>query len=103
MKNTKLAVNSTDIVDQLHRRSKALYKYARIAFEKGDHDLNIFMYKHSIQLRLKALLLRLPGFTQRMHNVRELLSILSKTLKDLDREELKLLRNTKLINISKLT
>ncbi|RLE86639.1 MAG: hypothetical protein DRN04_19190 [Thermoprotei archaeon] len=78
-------MGSIDIVDQLRRRSRVFYEYARIAFEKGDYDLSIFMYEQSIQLRLKALLLRLLGFMLRGRSVRELLGVLSKTLKELGR------------------
>jgi len=81
-------MGSMDIVDQIRKRSRVFYEYARIAFERGDYDLSIFMYEQSIQLRLKALLLRLLGFTPRGHNVRELLGILSKTLRELGREDL---------------
>jgi len=81
-------MNSIDVVNQLRKRSKTFYEYARIAFEKGDYDLSIFMYEQSIQLCLKALLLRILGFMPRRHNIRELLGILSKTLKELGRGDL---------------
>jgi len=83
-----LAMGSMDVVDQLRRRSKTFYEYARVAFERGDYDLSVFMYEQSVQLRLKALLSRLLGFMPRGHGVRELLGILSKTLKELGRGDL---------------
>ena len=47
----------------LVKRSKSFYNYALEALSRGDFDLALFLLKQAAQLRVKALLLRLLGFT----------------------------------------
>jgi HEPN domain-containing protein len=75
-------------VELLQRRSRAFYDYASTALERGDYDVVVFMCEQAAQLRLKALLLRILGFTPRSHRVRELLGMLSKSLESINKAEL---------------
>jgi len=72
----------------LIKRSKIFYVYALMAFERGDYDMTLFMCEQSVQLRIKAVLLRLLGYIPKGHRVRELLMMLSKTLESLGREDI---------------
>ena len=47
----------------LVKRSKSFYNYALEALSRGDFDLALFLLEQAAQLRVKALLLRLLGFT----------------------------------------
>jgi HEPN domain-containing protein len=75
-------------VEILVKRSKSFYNYALEALSRGDFDLALFLLEQAAQLRVKALLLRLLGFTPRGHRIRELLGALAKYLESLNREEL---------------
>lgn len=81
-------MSSVDYVELLRRRSAAFYRQALKAFEGGDYDVAIFLCEQAAQIRLKALLLRLLGFTPRGHGLREMLGLLSKVLEKLGKAEL---------------
>lgn len=81
-------MSSMDYVELLRRRSEAFYRQSRKAFEGGDYDVAVFLCEQAAQIRLKALLLRLLGFTPRGHGIREMLGLLSKVLEKLGRAEL---------------
>ncbi len=81
-------MSSMDYFELLRKRSTAFYRQARKAFEGGDYDVAVFLCEQAAQIRLKALLLRLLGFTPRGHGIREILGLLSRVLEKLDKAEL---------------
>ncbi|MDT7876988.1 MAG: HEPN domain-containing protein [Candidatus Caldarchaeales archaeon] len=61
----------------LMRRSECFYVTALLQAERGMYDLAVFSLEQSLQLFLKAALLREGVEFQRTHGVRRLLSILA--------------------------
>jgi HEPN domain-containing protein len=66
-------MSSMSLIEVMQKRSRKFYEYALRALERGDYDMVMFMYEQAAQLRLKALLLRILGFTPRSHQLREFL------------------------------
>lgn len=81
-------MNSIDYIEILRRRSLLFRDYASEASQRGHYDLSVFYAEQALQLRLKSLLLRLLGYVPRIRSVRELLGLLSRTLRELKKEEL---------------
>jgi len=66
------------IIDKLKEKSKRLYENAKLLEQKKDYTFAIFMLEHSLQLFLKAKLMEVYGNFPKIHDIRELLKILSK-------------------------
>ena len=77
--------SSTGYVELLRRRSEAFCRQALKAFEGGYYGVAVFLCEQAAQIRLKALLLRLLGFTPRGRGIR---GLLSNVLEKLGRAEL---------------
>ncbi len=75
-------------VELLRRRSAGFWSHAREALQRGEYDLACFFAEQALQLRLKALLLRMLGVLPRTHGLRELLGILSGALEEHGRRDL---------------
>ncbi len=75
-------------VELLRRRSAGFLSHAREALQRGEYDLACFFAEQALQLRLKALLLRMLGVLPRTHGLRELLGILSGALGEHGRRDL---------------
>ncbi len=63
-------------VEYLLRRSKRFYETATIQMDRGFHDLAVFSLEQSLQLFLKASLLKTGIDFPRIHSVRRLLEML---------------------------
>jgi len=68
-------MGSIDLVELLKKRSSLFYEYAREALSRGHYDMAMFHAEQALQLRLKALALRILGYIPRIHSVRELLVV----------------------------
>jgi HEPN domain-containing protein len=66
------------IVDKLKEKSERLYENAKSLEQKKDYTFALFMLEQSLQLFLKAKLMELYGNFPKIHDIRELLEILSK-------------------------
>ena len=66
------------IIDKLKEKSKRLYENAKLLERKKDYTFAIFMLEQSLQLFLKAKLMEVYGNFPKIHDIRELLKILSK-------------------------
>lgn len=63
-------------VEYLLRRSRRFYETAVMQMDRGFHDLAVFSLEQSLQLFLKASLLKLGIDFPRTHSVRKLLEII---------------------------
>jgi len=81
-------MGSIDLVELLKKRSGLFYEYAREALSRGHYDMAMFHAEQALQLRLKALALRILGYIPRIHSVRELLGIVAKSLDAVGRGDL---------------
>lgn len=66
----------------LLERSRRFYETALMQIDKGFYDLACFSLEQSLQLYLKALLLRLGFDFPRTHSVRRLLELIHEVIKD---------------------
>jgi len=82
------AEGSMGFVELLKERSRLFHEYAREAFARGHYDLSVFNAEQALQLRLKALHLRMVGYVPRLHSVRELLGVIARILEGLGRSDL---------------
>jgi len=82
------AGSSIGFVELLRGRSRLFHEYAREAFARGHYDLSVFNAEQALQLRLKALHLRMVGYMPRLHSVRELFGVIVKILEGLGRSDL---------------
>lgn len=73
---------SREEVEILEKRAKAFLRFAEQAFKEGEYDLSCFFAEQAAQLCLKSLSLKLFGEVLRTHRVRELLALISTTLRD---------------------
>jgi HEPN domain-containing protein len=64
-------MSSMSLIEVMQKPSRKFYEYALRALES--YDMVMFMCEQAAQLRLKALLLRILGFTPRSHQLREFL------------------------------
>ena len=73
-------MQSIDEYSLLVRRAKEFLAEAEDALKKGRFDLSCFFSEQSVQLYLKAVLLKLTGDYPRTHYIRALLSRIMETL-----------------------
>lgn len=59
--------------ETLTRRAAAFWRHALEALDRGEYDLACFLAEQAVQLKIKALLVRVAGYTPRGHGLRELL------------------------------
>jgi len=67
-------------VEILRGRAKTFLKYAKEALERGDFDFACFSSEQATQLFVKSMILELVGEVPRLHRVRELLYLLSRSV-----------------------
>lgn len=79
---------SGELVEKMNRRARTFLQIADELIRSRDYDVAVFALEQAVQLRIKALLLRLFGEYQRTHGVRELLGMLSARLEEAGFSEL---------------
>ncbi|MEM1573701.1 MAG: HEPN domain-containing protein, partial [Candidatus Methanomethylicaceae archaeon] len=72
-------------VEILQGRAKTFLKYAKEALERGDFDFACFSSEQAAQLFVKSVILELIGEVPRLHRVRELLYLLSKSVPEMEK------------------
>ncbi len=81
-------MSSYSYVELLRRRARSFLSYAEEALTRRDYDLACFFAEQALQLYLKALILRILGYTPRTHRLTELLGIVTRALRELGRQDL---------------
>ncbi|HDD26895.1 MAG TPA: HEPN domain-containing protein [Acidilobales archaeon] len=66
----------------LLRRSRMFYETALMQIDRGFYDLAVFSFEQSLQLFLKAVLLKLGVDFPRTHSIRKLLELIYKISKN---------------------
>ncbi|MEM4004037.1 MAG: HEPN domain-containing protein [Desulfurococcaceae archaeon] len=72
-------------VEILRGRAKTFLKYAKEALERGDFDFACFSSEQAAQLFVKSVILELVGEVPRLHRVRELLYLLSRSVPEVEK------------------
>ncbi|MEM4977338.1 MAG: HEPN domain-containing protein [Desulfurococcaceae archaeon] len=72
-------------VEILRGRAKTFLKYAKEALERGDFDFACFLSEQAAQLFVKSVILELVGEVPRLHRVRELLYLLSRSVPEVEK------------------
>jgi len=72
-------------VEILQGRAKTFLKYAKEALKRGDFDFACFSSEQAAQLFVKSVILELIGEVPRLHRVRELLYLLSKSVPEMEK------------------
>jgi len=81
-------MGSISFVELLKNRSSLFHEYAREALARGHHDMAVLLAGQALQLRLKALSLRMLGYVPRLHSMRELLGLVARSLDAIGRGDL---------------
>ena len=76
-------MSSIEEVEILKRRGLAMLGYAREALGRGHYDLAMFFSEQALQLFIKAVVLRLLGYTPRTHGIKELPGVVATALREL--------------------
>lgn len=76
---------SMEEVEILRGRAKTFLKYAKEALERGDFDFACFSSEQAAQLFVKSVILELVGEVPRLHRVRELLYLLSRSVPEVEK------------------
>ncbi|MFP3191014.1 MAG: HEPN domain-containing protein [Thermoproteota archaeon] len=79
---------SGDKVQLLKRRALRFIYDAKIDYKEGFYDLSAFHLEQALKLYIKAVIFELFGKEYKGHGIRELLSYLSKMLKENEYEDL---------------
>ncbi|MEM3680033.1 MAG: HEPN domain-containing protein [Metallosphaera sp.] len=72
-------------VEILRGRAKTFLKYAKEALEREDFDFACFSSEQAAQLFVKSVILELVGEVPRLHRVRELLHLLSRSVPEMEK------------------
>ncbi|MEM4474692.1 MAG: HEPN domain-containing protein [Candidatus Bathyarchaeia archaeon] len=76
---------SMEDVEILRGRAKTFLKYTKEALERGDFDFACFSSEQAAQLFIESVIPELVGEVPRLHQVRELLYLLSRSVPETEK------------------